>query len=101
MFHQPEFANHDALGGLLRVIEQRTPIVELLHKRGMGEGIVITIGQEGQIEGAEGCSLVSANYSAGRVGGTIGILGPTRMEYGRLVSIVDYVARLLSEQMES
>jgi heat-inducible transcriptional repressor len=100
LFNQPEFANHDALGGVLRVIEQRTPIVELLRQRGMGEGIVITIGSEVKLQGAEGCSLVSAAYNAGRVQGTIGIMGPTRMEYAKLVSIVDYVARVLSEEIE-
>lgn len=100
LFNQPEFSDHEALGGVLRVIEQRTPIVEVLRKRGMGEGIVITIGSEVKLRGAEGCSLVSAAYSAGRVQGTIGIMGPTRMDYAKLVSIVDYVAKVLSEEIE-
>lgn len=100
LFNQPEFADHETLGGVLRVIEQRTPIVEVLRQRGMGEGIVITIGSEVKLQGAEGCSLVSAAYNAGRVQGTIGIMGPTRMEYAKLVSIVDYVARVLSEEIE-
>ncbi len=100
LFNQPEFANHEALGGVLRVIEQRTPIVDVLRQRGMGEGIVITIGSEVKLQGAEGCTLVSAAYNAGRVQGTIGIMGPTRMEYAKLVSIVDYVARVLSEEIE-
>lgn len=101
MLNQPEFNDHEVLGGLLRAIEKRTPIIDLLHSRGMGEGIVVTIGREGKVEGAEGCSLVSASYTAGRVGGTIGIMGPTRMEYAKLVSVVEYVAQLLSEQLES
>lgn len=101
LFAQPEFADHEALSGLLRVIEQRTPLIELLQRQGMGEGIVVTIGREAKLAGAEGCSLVSANYTAGQVSGTIGVVGPTRMEYAKLVSIVDYVAKLLSEQMES
>jgi heat-inducible transcriptional repressor len=53
-----------------------------------------------KLRGAEGCSLVSAAYSAGHVQGTIGIMGPTRMDYAKLVSIVDYVARVLSEEIE-
>lgn len=100
LFSQPEFADHAALGGVLRVIEERTPIVELLRNRGIGEGIIVTIGREVKVRGAEGCSVVSASYKAGKVEGTIGIMGPTRMEYGKLVSVVDYVAKLLSEQME-
>ncbi|MEW5702378.1 MAG: heat-inducible transcriptional repressor HrcA [Candidatus Zixiibacteriota bacterium] len=101
LFTQPEFADHEVLGGVLRVIEERTPIVELLRSRGMGEGIVVTIGREVSLRGAEGCSLVSASYQAGRIEGTIGVIGPTRMEYAKLVSVVDYVAKLLSEQIES
>ncbi len=100
LFSQPEFADHEAMGGVLRVIEKRIPIIELLQKRGVGEGLIVTIGQEVKLEGAEGCSLVSSNYQVGRVQGTIGILGPTRMEYAKVVAIVDYVAKFLSEQME-
>lgn len=100
LFDKPEFADHEALGGVLRVIEQRTPIVEVLRQRGMGEGIVISIGSEVKLQGAEGCALVSATYTAGRVHGTIGIMGPTRMEYAKLVSIVDYVAKVLSEEID-
>lgn len=100
LFAQPEFADHQALGGVLRVIEKRTPIVNLLRNRGMGEGIVVSIGREVKLEGAEGCSLVSSAYKIGQVEGTIGILGPTRMEYAKLLAIIDYTARLLAEQME-
>lgn len=101
LFSQPEFADHQVLGSILRVIEKRTPLVDLLRQRGIGEGIVVTIGREVNLEGAEGCSLVSAAYRAGEVEGTIGILGPMRMEYAKLVSIVEYTAQLLSEQMET
>ena len=101
LFTQPEFADHQALSGVLRVIEKRTPIVNLLRNRGMGEGIIVTIGREVKLEGAEGCSIVSSTYKVGQVEGTIGILGPTRMEYAKLLAIIDYTAKLLSEQMET
>jgi len=100
LFAQPEFADHELLGGIMRVIEKREPIVRMLQTQGVGEGLIVSIGREVRLEGAEGCSVVSATYQAGRVQGTIGIMGPTRMEYARIVSIVDYIARLLSEQME-
>jgi heat-inducible transcriptional repressor len=88
------------VGGLIRAIEERKPIIELLQARGVGEGLVVTIGRDVKLEGAEGCSLVSASYEIGQIQGTIGILGPTRMEYAKVVSIVDYMAKLLSEEME-
>jgi heat-inducible transcriptional repressor len=101
LFSQPEFADHQTLGAVLRVIEKRTPLVSLLRNRGVGEGIVVTIGREVKLEGAEGCSIVSSTYKVGQVEGTIGILGPTRMEYAKLLAIVEYTAKLLSEQMET
>jgi len=84
----------------MRAIEERLPIIQMLQSRGVGEGLIVSIGREVKIQGAEGCSLVSANYRVGRIEGTVGIMGPTRMEYAKVVSIVDYVARLLSEELE-
>lgn len=101
LFSKPEFADHELLGGIMRVIERREPIVRMLKAHGMGEGLIVSIGREVQLEGAEGCSVISATYQAGQIQGTIGIMGPTRMEYARIVSLVDYIARLLSEQMEA
>jgi heat-inducible transcriptional repressor len=101
LFVQPEFADHEVLGGVVRAIEERKPIIELLQKRGVGEGLLVTIGREVKLAGAQGCSLVTTNYQVGAIQGTIGILGPTRMEYAKVVSIVDYMAKLLSEQMET
>lgn len=100
LISHPEFSDHEALSGVMRAIESREPIIQMLKARGVGEGLIVTIGREVRIEGAEGCSMVSANYRVGRVEGTVGIMGPTRMEYAKVVSIVDYMARLLSEEME-
>ncbi|GAB4323145.1 MAG: heat-inducible transcriptional repressor HrcA [Candidatus Zixiibacteriota bacterium] len=100
LLSQPEFSNHTALRGVVQAIEERLPIIQMLQSRGVGEGLVVSIGREVKIQGAEGCSMVSANYRVGRIEGTVGIMGPTRMEYAKVVSIVDYVAKLLSEQME-
>jgi heat-inducible transcriptional repressor len=101
LFVQPEFADHAVLGGVVRAIEDRTPIIELLQKRGIGEGLLVTIGREIKLEGAQGCSLVTTNYQVGAIQGTIGILGPTRMEYAKVVSIVEYMAKLITEQLET
>ena len=101
LFSQPEFADHQVLGGVVRAIEERKPIIELLQQRGVAEGLLVTIGREVKLQGAHGCSLVTTNYQVGSIQGTIGILGPTRMEYAKVVSIVEYMAKLLSEQMET
>ncbi|MCH8074408.1 MAG: hypothetical protein IIC64_01175 [SAR324 cluster bacterium] len=62
------------------------------------EGVQVTIGEENPITDLQTCSLITANYSnGGIVLGSIGILGPTRMDYSRVIPIIDYTAKALSE----
>ena len=97
LLNQPEFHDRQKLSSLMTLIEARKTLVELVTSQGIEEGITITIGKEAEREEAETISLVTSNYSAGEVKGTIGVIGPTRMRYSKLVSIVDYTARLLSK----
>jgi heat-inducible transcriptional repressor len=75
----------------------------MVSKAGIVEGITITIGvggQKGSSKGqgtAEELSLLSTTYEAGKFKGTLGIIGPMRMPYSRLLGIVDYTAKRLSE----
>ena len=61
------------------------------------EGLIITIGKENQLAEILNCSLVKATYKVGKISGSIGIIGPTRMEYNKLVSVVEYTARTITE----
>lgn len=97
---KPEFKDHEKLAGLIQILEERTPLIELLQKKDVGEGIVITIGKEIQLSAAEPCAMVTSPYEAGRVSGTIGIIGPKRMNYGRLVTLVETTAKLLTKQLK-
>lgn len=96
----PEFKDHEKLSGVIQLLEERTSLVELLQQKGIGEGIVITIGKEINLSEAEPCAMVTSAYHAGRVSGTIGIIGPKRMNYGRLASLVETTAKLLSKQLK-
>jgi heat-inducible transcriptional repressor len=96
LVNQPEFRDREKLSSLMRLIETRKTLVELVSSQGIKEGITITIGREAECEEVETISLVTSNYSAGEVKGAIGVIGPTRMPYSKLVSIVDYTAKLLS-----
>ncbi len=97
---KPEFQDPDRLAGLIRMLEERSSLIELLQKKGIGEGIVITIGKEIQLSAAEPCAMVTSPYKAGRVSGMIGIIGPKRMDYARLVTLVETTARLLTRQLK-
>jgi len=64
-------------------------------------GIQIFIGSENRLTGIEDCSLVVSTYQGGdHVMGTLGVIGPTRMEYARVIPLVDHTARLLSRLLE-
>jgi len=94
---QPEFKNEERLSSFIELLEQKKTLIELLAAGGVNEGITITIGKEIDKGEIQSCSLVTSSYSAGDVTGIIGIIGPKRMRYAKLVSLVDYTAKLLSE----
>ncbi len=70
-----------------------------MESKSSGEGIIITIGHENTIDEIRDCSLVTSRYKIGKISGTIGIIGPTRMPYSKLVSIVQYTARSLTDAL--
>jgi heat-inducible transcriptional repressor len=94
---QPEFEDHDKLKPLIGFIEEKKLLAELFATKGTGEGITITIGEEIERGEIKSCSFVTSHYQAGGLKGIIGIIGPTRMRYSKLISLVDYTAKLLSE----
>lgn len=96
---QPEFKDREKLRSLIEVLEEKKLLAELVSAKGIKEGITITIGKEIERGEMQSCSLVTSPYKAGKVRGTIGIIGPTRMRYSRLASMVEYTARLLSDML--
>jgi len=96
---QPEFKDREKLRGLIEVLEEKKILAELISAKGIKEGITITIGKEIERGEMQSCSLVTSPYKAGKVSGTIGVIGPTRMRYSKLVSMVEYAAKLLGEAL--
>ena len=94
---QPEFKDREKLKSLIEILEEKKLLSELISSQGIKEGITITIGNEIERGEIQSCSLVTSPYRAGKVKGTIGIIGPTRMKYSKLVSLVEYTAKRLSE----
>ena len=93
---QPEFASQEKLSELLKALENGQVLTEFLRNQEF-EGLVITIGKENRFVEAMNCSLVTSTYKVGNIKGTVGIIGPTRMPYSQLVSVVEYAARTISE----
>jgi len=94
---QPEFRSPERLQSLIEVLEERRDIIKSLDATTISEGVVVTIGKDANLGQLDSCSMVTSTYRAGKTIGTIGVIGPTRMPYSKLMSIVDYTSRLLSE----
>lgn len=95
-FDQPDFSN-DRLAALIGMLEAREHVAHLLSDR--APGTFITIGDEHESPELKNCSLLTSTYSVGNVSGVIGIIGPTRLPYSRLVPLVQYVANLTEEML--
>jgi heat-inducible transcriptional repressor len=85
---------------LFDLFEQRTRLLQLLDASSRGQGVQIFIGGESDLVPMEQLSVVVAPYSAnGRIVGTLGVIGPTRMAYERVIPIVDITAKLVSSAL--
>jgi heat-inducible transcriptional repressor len=96
---QPEFATKERLQGLMEVTERRDLLREALTTR-LGQGLTITIGSEHQDPTLAPFTLVTASYRLGGLAGVIGVMGPTRMPYDKIVALVDHTSRLVGELLE-
>ena len=99
-FLQPEFSeNRDQLARLYQLFEERSQMTAILNDR-MGEGIAITIGGENESPELSGCSLLTSKYRMGNVTGVIGLMGPTRLAYAKMVPLISYMASLTENLLE-
>jgi heat-inducible transcriptional repressor len=94
--------NVNSLRKLFEIFERRTSLMALLDTSQHAEGIQIFIGGESGYLALDECSMVTAPYEAdGQVVGTLGVIGPTRMAYERVIPIVDVTAKLLSNALSN
>lgn len=94
--------NVTSLRKLFEIFERRTSLMQLLDNSQRAEGIQIFIGGESGYLPLDECSMVTAPYETdGQVVGTLGVIGPTRMAYERVIPIVDITAKLLSNALSS
>jgi len=96
-----EFGNDmGSLRRLFDVFEQKTQLMRLLDVSSRAEGVRIYIGGESQVVPFEQLSVVTAPYEVdGQVVGTLGVIGPTRMQYERMIQLVDITARLVGHAL--
>lgn len=96
---QPEFASsHDRMRELLAITDRRDLLHAALEER-RTRGLSITIGTENPDPRLAGFTLVTSGYRSGEVTGVIGVLGPTRMPYDKIIGLVDHTSRLVEGLM--
>ena len=93
----------ERIRNLFEVLETKASLLRLIDLAQGGQGVQIFIGVENELFGLSGCSTIIAPYRAGggdgqapAVVGAIGVVGPTRMNYARIIPMVDYTARVVS-----
>ncbi len=96
----PEYNDIEKARELLRFLEKKKGLYKLLSDAQMDNHINILIGEENEFLEMKDCSIIMSKYSIGeRIVGTIGIIGPTRMEYSKVVSSLEYLTRHINQAL--
>jgi len=99
IFNYPEYNNIDKAKAFLGLVNNEENLNEILSK-GSKEPIYISIGQENFVECAKECSIITASYSCnGHIMGTIGVIGPTRIHYDKVVAVLDTVVKEIDKNI--
>lgn len=101
ILNQPEFHSVEKVKTLLSLLEQEQLLSNLLGHTLRSDGVTVRIGEEIRCQEITDCSMVTAPYRMrGQPTGYIGVLGPTRMDYAKVVSVVECMTRNLSDALE-
>jgi heat-inducible transcriptional repressor len=94
---QPEFATGPQMRELIELTEQREVLRKALESRANSVGLTVTIGGENESESLSRLTLVTAPYRSGPLSGVIGVIGPTRMPYEKVVALVEHTSKLVGD----
>lgn len=103
---KPEFANREKLRELLQTLEEKSRLVKILTECLAGDpfsrNVKVIIGNENIVPSMKSCAVITASYRLDRdVSGTLGVVGPTRIEYGRTMAVVNYLARFIERALSN
>ena len=101
LLEQPEFTDIAKVKNFLRAMEGKEVLVGILNEDTNSRGLRVRIGKENRIGDFQECSLVTATYEYdGEIVGTLGVLGPTRLDYAKATAMVSLLSQILSEQLD-
>ncbi len=101
LFDRPEFVDAEKIRGFLRAFEEKERLLDLLDRTLAAGGIQVLVGSEANILDVPDVGLISTHYRTGGVrSGSLGIIGPTRMDYAKLMPLVSFAAQVTSDVLD-
>lgn len=101
IFHSPEFTNIQMMQRLIKTFEEKTLMLKLLQEAVEKPGVRILIGDEMDSREINGLTLITSTYNDAEGNkGYLGVLGPTRMNYAKIVPLVDFTSRVITQTLE-
>jgi heat-inducible transcriptional repressor len=100
ILNYPEFRDIMKAKEFLEVLDEKDLICNLLNGRDNSDSVNVQIGGENKLKEIQDCSLITATYSFGNlVLGTVGVIGPTRMEYAKVISSMEFLKKKLNQEI--
>jgi heat-inducible transcriptional repressor len=105
IFGKPEFADTETIRGLFQTFEEKSRLVKILNECVAGDAagaVQVLIGRENPVSSMQHCSVITTSYRIGtEVCGTLGVVGPTRIAYGRMMAVVNYLGRFMERAFDT
>ncbi len=101
ILNQPEFKDFKTMKRLLKTFEEKHVLINILDQCMDSRGLQVLIGSENEETAVSGCTLITMPYAFyGEPSGTLGVIGPTRMDYAKVIPLVEYTAGLVSNVLQ-
>jgi heat-inducible transcriptional repressor len=102
VIEQPEFVNPEDFRSVIELINDEEMIIHILQKNEADRHqVTVRVGLENEEEKLKGFSVITSTYTIGDVAGTVGVIGPKRMPYARMIPLVDYVSKVISDLFQT
>ena len=101
LFDLPEFMELNRVRDVFRTFEDKKILLDLLEGITLASGVKVLIGEETDIEAMKDCSIITSTYGRGEMtAGILGVIGPTRLDYARLIPLIHFTSGLMSEHLD-
>lgn len=101
IFNHPEFKDFDRAREFVNFVERSENLRELTSGREDAGEVTVSIGKENSADEMQDCSMVLSEFHAGGKTGTIGVIGPTRMDYAKIISMLEFITQGINEMMDN